>query len=68
MTNNIQEFALNLIKNNPNISNNPNAQEFINVIQSGDAVRGQQLANNLCKTYGITPDQALYQAKQFFNF
>lgn len=36
----IRNMALNLLSQNPSISNNPNAQEFINVIRSGDSVRG----------------------------
>lgn len=47
--------------------NNPMAQNYIGVIQSGDAQKGQQLAENICKSYGVTPQQAIQQAKQFFN-
>ena len=35
--------------------------------KSGDAAKGQQMAENLCKTYGVTPDQALEQACKFFH-
>ena len=66
--NNLQAMAMSMIQQNSNIMNNPNAQELIKVIQSGDAVKGQQIARNLCDTYGVTPEQALNQAKQFFNF
>lgn len=67
MNNNVKNFAMNLIRNNPQIANNPNANEMLNVIQNGDNARGQQIAENLCKTYGMTPEQALSQAKQFFG-
>lgn len=67
MVNNLQQFALSLIQQNPNVRNNPNAQELINVIQSGDAEKGQQIAKNFCDTYGITPAQALEQAASFFR-
>ena len=39
-----RQMAMNLISQNPNIANNPNAQEFIKVIQNGDSERGQQIA------------------------
>ena len=47
--------------------NNPMAQNYISVIQSGDAQKGQQLAENICRSYGVTPQEALQQAKQFFR-
>lgn len=64
---NLQQMALNMIGKNPQIANNPQAQNLINVIQSGDAQKGQQIAQNLCQTYGVAPEDAIKQAKQFFH-
>jgi hypothetical protein len=64
---NIQQFAMNLLQNNPNVAQNPQAQEMLKVIQNGDSQRGQMIAENLCKTYGITKEDALAQAKRFFH-
>lgn len=64
---NPMQYAMNMIQQNPQIMNNPMAQNYISVIQSGDAQRGQQLAENICKSYGVTPQQAIQQAKQFFH-
>nr|DAZ47154.1 MAG TPA: Coenzyme PQQ synthesis protein D [Caudoviricetes sp.] len=64
---NIQQFAMNLLQNNPNVAKNPQAQEMLKVIQNGDSQRGQMIAENLCKTYGITKEDALAQAKRFFH-
>lgn len=64
---NMRDFALNLIGRNPQIANNPNAKELLNVIQNGDQAKGMQIAQNLCNTYGVTPEQAVNQAKNFFN-
>ena len=63
-----RSVALNLISRNPNLANNPQAQSFINVIQSGDSKKGEEIARNLCNTYGVTPEQAVQQAKNFFGF
>lgn len=52
---------------NPAIADNPQAQSYIQVLQSGDAAKGEELANNLIETYGMTKEQALSQAKQFFH-
>lgn len=56
------------IQQNPNLQNIPQAQNYIRVLQSGDAQQGQQLAENICKSMGITPEQAVQQAKNFFGF
>lgn len=64
---NPRNFALGLINQNPNVANNPQAQEYLGVIQSGDAQKGTEIANNICKSYGMTPQEALERAKQFFN-
>ena len=62
-----RQMAMNLISQNPNIANTPNAQEFIKVIQNGDSERGQQIADNLCQSYGMTRDEAFKNAKSFFH-
>ena len=64
---NLKDFAVNLINQNPQITNNPNAQGMLQAIQNGDNAKGEQIARNLCDSYGITPDQAVQQAKRFFN-
>lgn len=62
-----KNFAMNLIKQNPNIANNPRAQEYINVIQSGDSKRGQEIASNILNTYGLTKEQAMHDIASHFN-
>lgn len=49
--------------NIPN-QNAPWAQAAINAIMNGDAQTGQQIADNLCQSYGLTRDQALSQVLQ----
>lgn len=67
MTNIFQNLVNTVIQRNPNIKNNPQAQDYLNVIGSGDHKRGAEIADNLCKTYGMTREQAIAQAKQFFG-
>lgn len=62
-----KDFAMNLITRNPQIANNPNAQGMIQAIQSNDSAKGEQIAKNLCDSYGISPQEAIQQAKRFFN-
>ena len=64
---NPMQFVQNVVRNNPQLQSNPQAQQMLNVIMSGDSVRGQQIAQNLCKSMGITPEDAVTNAKRFFN-
>lgn len=64
---NPRNFALGLIQRNPQVANNPQAQEYLGVIQSGDNKKGEEIANNICKSYGVTPQEALEMARQFFK-
>ena len=64
---NPMQFAMSMLQSNPNLQNNPQAKGLMDIIQSGDSARGKQMAENLCKTYGVTPDQALQDARKFFH-
>lgn len=65
--NKIANFAMNILMKNPNVANNPQAQQLIQMIQNGDSAHGEKMAENLCETYGMTKDQALTEAKKFFG-
>lgn len=58
---------LSMIRANPAISDNPQMQAYIDVLESGDSKRGEELANNLLETYGMTKEDALKEAKAFFH-
>lgn len=61
------QAMVNMIKANPAIADNPQAQAYLDVLESGDAEKGEELANNLLSTYGMTKEQALTEAKKFFR-
>lgn len=63
----MRSFALNLLSQSPNIRSNPQMQDMLQVIQSGDSVRGQQIAENLCNTYGVSKEDAISNARNFFR-
>lgn len=67
MPNPFQMIATAIMQHNPNIKNNQQAMEYLNVISSGDSKKGEQIADNLCKTYGMSREEMLTQAKQFFG-
>lgn len=60
-------MAMNMLQQRPDIANNPEAQEMINCIKSGDSVRGEQLARNLCEQHGEQPNDVIGKAKSFFR-
>lgn len=62
-----RDFALGLLGRMPQVADNPNAQSMIEAIRSGDSKRGEQIARNLCDTYGVRPEDAVRQARQFFH-
>lgn len=59
------------LKNDPafakSVSQNPQAQEMINILRSGDANRGVEVATNLHNTFGDNREEAIQRAKNFFN-
>ena len=62
-------FAQGLVRaNQNNMPNTPWKDAAINAIMSGDAQAGQQIANNLMQSMGMTKEQMIEQAKKQFNF
>lgn len=62
-----KNIAMNMLANNPAIANNPQAREYIQIIQNGDSQRGQKIADNICATYGISREEAVKKARQMFG-
>ena len=62
------QFLMSQIQQNPNIANNPQAQNYIQIIQSGDQKKGEEIAQNLLKSYGMTKERGMAQVKRFFHF
>lgn len=61
----MMQMLLQRAMSDPRIANNPQAQEIIQVLQSGDAQRGAQLAQNYCQSFGVNPMQVAQQAQQY---
>lgn len=60
----IMNLATQMIQNNPQINQSPFAQAGINAILNNDAQAGEQLANNILQSLGMTKEQALEIAKR----
>ena len=64
---NPQQAIQSIIENNPNVQNNPLAQNAVKMYQNGDTRGLQNMAENMCKERGITVDQAKQQVMGMFN-
>ncbi len=62
-----KQLALFLVQRNPNVANSPQAQEMLQTIQNGNQEKGSEIAENICRTMGVSKEDALSQAKQFFG-
>lgn len=55
-----QIIAKKKIQNNPSILEKiPWAQAGISAVLNGDAKAGTEIANNICQSYGSTPEQII---------
>lgn len=61
------DFARQLIERNPALGDNRVNRNYIDVLKRGDSTQGRQIAENLCQTYGVSPEEAIRQAKSFFG-
>lgn len=64
---NPQQAIQSIIENNPNVQNNPLAQNAMKMYQNGDTRGLQNMAENMCKERGITVDQAKQKVMGMFN-
>lgn len=46
---------------------NPMASGMLDIVESGDARKGEEMADNLCRSMGISRDEAVSQARRFFG-
>ncbi len=63
----LAQMAMNRISSDPSFRNNPQAKAFVDIMQRGDVAQGQEMAKNLCQSYGVSEQEALQQAKSFFR-
>ena len=63
----LAQMAMNRISSDPNFQRNPQAKAFMDIMQRGDVAQGEQMARNLCQSFGMSEQEALQQAKSFFK-
>lgn len=64
----MMQLALVLLqKRNPQALNTPLGQQFAQIVQSGNAQQGEEIARNICNSMGISQEDALNQALNYFS-
>lgn len=63
----LKQVALMALQTRPDIANTPQGQQFMQILQSGDDAKGQQMAKNICQSYGMSEEDAISKVRQFFN-
>lgn len=56
-----------MLQRNPAIQQNPVKNSYIDAIRSGDPKRGEQIADNICRSYGKSREEMVAEAKRFFG-
>lgn len=70
---NIFDVVIQFMNKNPQITNTPMGKTFMEALQNRDSSKGEELANNLLESQGMTREQAMNEAKRrlpqfpFFN-
>lgn len=60
-------FLIDEIMKNPNVNTNPIAKNALEMYKKGDTQGLNELANNLCREKGISPDEITKKIKSMFN-
>lgn len=50
----LAQMAMNRFSSDPSFRNNPQAKAFVDIMQRGDVAQGQQMAKNLCQSFGVS--------------
>lgn len=60
----IYDFAAMLLKNNQNIANSPLGQNALQALQNRDSAKGEEIANNILESQGLSREEALNDIQQ----
>lgn len=64
---NMRDLLFRLAQSNPQVSQNPLAQQAINIIQNGTEEQKQQMLSNMCETFGMNQSALAQSAGAFLK-
>ena len=65
--NTVLQNLLSRLQQNPNFQNDPQKQEMLNVILTGDSKRGEEIANQILQQNGVSREEGVNQARSFLS-
>lgn len=64
---NIMQLIEQHARKNPQALQTPRGQSLVGILQSGNEQRGIEAANNILQSMGLSKEEGIAQAKQFFG-
>lgn len=55
------------IQQSPNFKSNPQAQEMLNVLLTGDSKRGEEIANQILQQNGVSREEGVNRARSLIS-
>lgn len=65
--NEMLQMLLSRLQQNPNFRSNPEAQEMLNAVLTGDSKKGEEFANKILQQNGVSKEEGLNMARSFFS-
>lgn len=63
----LYSFALQMLDSHPEQANTPLGKQLRAILESRDDTKGQELASNLCNTYGWDQNKKIQEGKSKFG-
>lgn len=63
----MRNILFQLVQSNPQVAQNPLAQQAVNVIQNGTEKQKQQMIENMCQTFGMDQGALAQSAGNFLK-
>lgn len=60
-------MLVSMAERDPRVAGNPVAQNSLNVLKNGTMEQKRQLFDNICRTYGMTEQEAAQDAASFMR-
>lgn len=57
------DIAIGMINKNPDIANSPMGKNALEALRNRDSQKGEELANNILQTHGVSREEALQEIK-----
>lgn len=56
---NVYDIAIGIVKSNPQFAESPMGQNFLEALETRDAAKGEEMANNVLKNNGLSKEEGM---------